>query len=87
MSRRSAGKVLADGGRVRSTKRGARSEQILQAGRLHVLVAVEDEDRQRPADLGCTTAHRRGRSLGMRLLAEDDDLVPEPRHARASERV
>ena len=63
--------------------------EILDASSLHVLVAVDDEHRQEPAHIG--PDHRRPADvvpIGMRILAEDDDLVPEARPgAREAARV
>ena len=52
------------------------------------LVAVEHEDRQRTVELGADDL-RAGEveAVGVRLLADDDHVVPARLHSRASARV
>ena len=82
--------VLAHGGRARLHEALALGPaEILDASSLHVLVAVDDEHRQEPAHIGpdhlCPADVV---PIGMRILAEDDDLVPEARPgAREAARV
>ncbi len=60
---------------------------VLHPSRLEILVAIDDEDRQEPADL---RSDEGGAAevvpLRVRILGEDGDLVPEPR-PRSRERA
>ena len=83
-------KVLAHGGRARLHEALALGPaEILDASSLHVLVAVDDEHRQETAHVGpdhlCPADVV---PIGMRILAEDNDLVTEARPgARETARV
>ena len=72
--------VLAHGGGVPFDEvLPLRGSEVLEVAGLHVLVAVEHEDRERPVE---QRPDDRGAAevvlLRMGLLAEDDDLVAEP---------